>query len=115
MNAQVPLAWGAHRAANIIAEQLSGNKNITFKGFLGSNIVKFFDYTFASVGIKPEELSLFNYEMVEIKSGAHAEYYPGNTPYTYVSILIKTIDDYYAPQQLENKAPINALIFYQWL
>ena len=41
MNAQVPLAWGAHRAANIIAEQLSGNKNITFKGFLGSNIVKF--------------------------------------------------------------------------
>ena len=80
MNAQVPLAWGAHRAANIIAEQLSGNKNITFKGFLGSNIVKFFDYTFASVGIKPEELSLFNYEMVEIKSGAYAEYYPGNTP-----------------------------------
>ena len=68
MNAQVPLAWGAHRAASIIAEQLSGNKHITFKGFLGSNIVKFFDYTFASVGIKPEELSLFNYEMVEIKS-----------------------------------------------
>jgi CoA-disulfide reductase len=80
MNAQVPLAWGAHRAASIIAEQLSGNKHITFKGFLGSNIVKFFDYTFASVGIKPEELSLFNYEMVEIKSGAHAGYYPGNTP-----------------------------------
>ena len=23
MNAQVPLAWGAHRAASIIAEQLS--------------------------------------------------------------------------------------------
>ena len=46
MNAQVPLAWGAHRAASIIAEQLSGNKHITFKGFLGSNIVKFFDYTF---------------------------------------------------------------------
>ena len=41
MNAQVPLAWGAHRAASIIAEQLSGNKHITFKGFLGSNIVKF--------------------------------------------------------------------------
>ena len=39
--AQVPLAWGAHRGASIIAEQLSGNSSIHFKGYLGNNIVKF--------------------------------------------------------------------------
>ena len=39
--AHVPLAWGAHRVASIIAEQLAGNKQIQFKGYLGSNIVKF--------------------------------------------------------------------------
>lgn len=80
LKANVPLAWGAHRAASIIAEQLVGNDNIKFKGYLGSNIVKFFNYTFASVGVKPEELSQFNYKMVETKQGAHAGYYPGNTP-----------------------------------
>ncbi|WP_049426900.1 CoA-disulfide reductase [Staphylococcus capitis] len=80
LQAQVPLAWGAHRGASIIAEQLAGDKSIIFKGYLGSNIVKFFDYTFASVGVKPNELSHFDYEMVEVKQGAHAGYYPGNTP-----------------------------------
>lgn len=79
LSANVPLAWGAHRGASIIAEQLAGNPKITFKGYLGSNIVKFFDYTFASVGIKPEELVKFDYEMVEITGGTHAGYYPGNT------------------------------------
>ncbi len=32
---------------------------------LGNNIVKFFDYTFASVGVKPNELKQFDYKMVE--------------------------------------------------
>lgn len=48
---------GSTQRASIIAEQLAGDKSITFKGYLGSNIVKFFDYTFASVGVKPNELS----------------------------------------------------------
>ena len=42
--------------------------------------MKFFDYTLASVGIKPNELENFNYDMVEVKQGAHAGYYPGNSP-----------------------------------
>lgn len=79
ISAQVPLAWGAHRAASVIAEQIAGDKNVVFKGYLGSNIVKFFDYTFASVGVKPNELKEFEYEMVEINAGVHAGYYPGNT------------------------------------
>ena len=46
---------------------------------MGTNIVKFFDYTLASVGIKVEELTHFDYQMVELNSGTHAGYYPGNT------------------------------------
>lgn len=32
------------------------------------------------MGVKPDELSQFNYKTVETKQGAHAGYYPGNTP-----------------------------------
>ncbi|CAM3993819.1 CoA-disulfide reductase [Staphylococcus xylosus] len=78
LNAHVPLAWGAHRGASVIAEQLAGNPSVKFKGFLGSNIVKFFDYTFASVGLSPQELEHFDYGIVEVNQGEHAGYYPGN-------------------------------------
>jgi CoA-disulfide reductase len=79
LRAHVPLAWGAHRGAGIIAEQIAGNSDIRFKGYLGANIVKFFDYTLASSGINPQELSNFDYEMLEINAGKHANYYPGNS------------------------------------
>lgn len=75
---QVPLAWGAHRAASIISEQLAGDQSIQFKGFLNSSIVKFFDYTFTSVGVKESELKHFDYEKVDVEWGAHANYYPDN-------------------------------------
>lgn len=97
---------GAHRGASIIAEQLSGNSSIHFKGYLGNNIVKFFDYTLASVGIKPNELKNFDYDMVEVKQGAHAGYYPEIHHYIYVFILKKTRENLYAQQQLVNKVPI---------
>ncbi|GAA6826612.1 CoA-disulfide reductase [Helicobacter pylori] len=77
--AHIPLAWGAHRGASIIAEQIAGDNTIRFKGYLGANIVKFFDYTLASSGINPQELSNFDYEMLEINAGKHANYYPGNS------------------------------------
>ncbi|QLK85628.1 CoA-disulfide reductase [Staphylococcus sp. 17KM0847] len=77
--AHVPLAWGAHRGASIIAEQIAGNQDVIFKGYLGSSIVKFFDYTLASTGISPTELDHFDYEMVEVMNGTHAGYYPNNS------------------------------------
>ncbi len=76
--AHVPLAWGAHRGASIIAEQVAGNDAITFKGYLGASIVKFFDYTLASTGLSPRELKNYDYETVEVNSPACANYYPRN-------------------------------------
>lgn len=40
---------------------------IYFKGYLGNNIVKFFDYILVSVGIKLNEFKNFDYDMVEVK------------------------------------------------
>ncbi|EGQ0325524.1 CoA-disulfide reductase [Staphylococcus pseudintermedius] len=77
--AHVPLAWGAHRGASIIAEQIAGHPEVTFKGYVGANIVKFFDYTLASTGISPQELKNFDYQMVEVNLYTHAGYYPGNS------------------------------------
>ncbi|UXR78858.1 MULTISPECIES: CoA-disulfide reductase [unclassified Staphylococcus] len=77
--AHVPLAWGAHRGASIIAEQIAGNKDVVFQGFVGASIVKFFDYTLASTGVSLKELEQFDYDMVEVKNGTHAGYYPNNT------------------------------------
>ncbi|UXR70097.1 CoA-disulfide reductase [Staphylococcus sp. IVB6246] len=78
--AHVPLAWGAHRGASVIAEQIAGNKDVVFQGFLGASIVKFFDYTLASTGVSLSDLEHFDYDMVEVKNGTHAGYYPNNTP-----------------------------------
>ena len=78
--AHVPLAWGAHRGASVVAEQIAGNQDITFQGFVGANIVKFFDYTLASTGVALADLEHFDYAMVEVENGTHAGYYPNNTP-----------------------------------
>lgn len=78
--AHVPLAWGAHRGASVVAEQIAGNKDVTFQGFIGASIVKFFDYTLTSTGVALADLEHFDYAMVEVKNGTHAGYYPNNTP-----------------------------------
>ncbi|REH82996.1 CoA-disulfide reductase [Staphylococcus felis] len=75
----VPLAWGAHRAASIVAEHLIGNTHVRFKGFLGANIVQFFEYTLASTGVSTADLSKFNYRVIDVKNGTHAGYYPQNS------------------------------------
>ncbi|KIX90591.1 CoA-disulfide reductase [Staphylococcus microti] len=78
--AHVPLAWGAHRGASVVAEQIAGSKDVTFQGFVGASIVKFFDYTLASTGVALGDLKHFDYAMVEVENGTHAGYYPNNTP-----------------------------------
>ncbi|MCG3401620.1 CoA-disulfide reductase [Staphylococcus massiliensis] len=79
LKAHVPLAFGAHRAASIIAEQLEGRSEIVFKGFVGANIVKFFQYTLASTGVTVKDLDQFDYDVVNHTSNTHAGYYPDNS------------------------------------
>ncbi|ATD30856.1 CoA-disulfide reductase [Macrococcoides bohemicum] len=75
--AQIALAWGAHRAANIIAHNIVKSQSVQFKGLLGTNIIRLFDFTFASVGITPNMLDNFEYEIVQQTQKHHAGYMPG--------------------------------------
>ncbi|MGV3128749.1 CoA-disulfide reductase [Staphylococcus simulans] len=74
---RVALAWGAHRGASIVSQHIAHQTAPPFKGFLGSNAVKFFDYTLTSVGATPDDLEHFDYEMVENEQLSHAGYFPG--------------------------------------
>ncbi|MBI5975295.1 CoA-disulfide reductase [Staphylococcus canis] len=76
--AHIPLAWGAHRAASVVAEHLVNPDHASFKGFLGASIVQFFDYTLASTGITQDLLPKFDYAVVDVNNKAHAGYYPNN-------------------------------------
>lgn len=71
----VALAWGAHRAASMIAQTLSGNKQ-PFKGLLATNIVQLFNYSIASTGIKESELQDYDYSTVVTEQKNSAGYMP---------------------------------------
>src|SRR5699024_5939785 len=53
----VALAWGAHRMAFVISHQISGDKSAAFEGLLGTNIMRFFDYDIATLGLSEKEVS----------------------------------------------------------
>ena len=78
--ASVPLAWALTVQQVLLPNKLLEMTPIEFKGFLGNNIVKFFDYTFVSVGVKPNELKQFDYKMVEVTQGAIRELLPRKFP-----------------------------------
>lgn len=79
--ATIALAWGTHRAASIIAHNLFHKDKEAFQGLLGSNILRLFDHTYASVGLN-EMLIL---EMDNIAHVSHtqkhkASYMPYSSP-----------------------------------
>lgn len=74
--AQIALAWGVHRAASIIAHNIVKPQSVQFKGLLGTNIIRLFNYTFSSVGITPNMLDNFDYEIVSQTQKNHAGYMP---------------------------------------
>ncbi|WP_414055968.1 CoA-disulfide reductase [Macrococcus equi] len=80
--AQIALAWGTHRAASIIAHNITQIDMIKFNGLLGTNIIRIFDYTFASVGVTPDLLDKFDYDVVTQTQKQHAGYMPNANPLT---------------------------------
>lgn len=69
------------------ADNICG-RNSTFKGSLGSSVLKMFDMTAASAGIneKTAKESGIEYDKVVTYSVSHASYYPGAT-----NMTIKTL------------------------
>lgn len=77
---QAALAWPAHRLAHIIANQIAGDKSITHEGFLGTNIVKFFDYHIAIFGLSEKEVADIPHFVVDQKQKNKSGYMNSAAP-----------------------------------
>lgn len=80
---KIPLAGPANRQGRIIADNIHGMKR-TYKGSLGTAVLKVFEYTAASTGLNEKQLITegYTYEALHIHRGNHAGYYPGSTEIT---------------------------------
>ena len=79
----ISLAAPANKQARVAADNICGIEN-EYKGSLASSIIKVFDMTVATTGIKEKEAieANLNYEKVILSPASHATYYPGATTMT---------------------------------
>ncbi len=76
----IPLAGPANKQARIVADVVCG-RYASYKGSIGTSIMKFFDMTVACAGEKEESLKAAGtpYHKTFTVSASHAGYYPGGT------------------------------------
>jgi NADPH-dependent 2,4-dienoyl-CoA reductase/sulfur reductase-like enzyme/rhodanese-related sulfurtransferase len=81
--AVIPLASPANRQGRMVADILSGMKR-SYKGTLGTSIVKAFDLSAAVTGLSEKLLQRFDipYEALHTSPPDHATYYPGSSQMT---------------------------------
>lgn len=79
--AQIPLAGPANRQGRLAAENIFGRPN-TYRGSLGTSVVKVFNLTAASAGVTERALQGSNtaYEKIYLHPFSNATYYPGARP-----------------------------------
>lgn len=78
--ATIALAWGTHRAASIIAHNITQKEKIAFKGLLGSNILRLFNFTYASTGLPESILEKMEHVTKVSQTQKHkAGYMPGSS------------------------------------
>ena len=72
------LAGPANRQARIVANNIMGMES-KYEGFIGSSILKIFDYTLGMTGLseKPCREQNIEYKTMIISPYSHAKYYPG--------------------------------------
>lgn len=77
----VPLAGPANKQGRIAADNIAGIRS-TYKGTLGTSILKVFNLTAAATGNNERTLKRLNipYKVIYIHPAAHATYYPGALP-----------------------------------
>lgn len=82
-DAVISLAGPANKQGRIVADVIAG-LNSSYKGSLGSSVIKVFDLTVANTGLseKAANAAGYQYESVVLSPGSHAGYYPGATPMT---------------------------------
>ena len=80
-NSAIPLAGPANRQGRIAAGNIAG-RNETYKGSLGTAIIKIFGLTGASTGLNERTVKnlKMKYEKIYLHPNDHANYYPNATP-----------------------------------
>ena len=75
------MAGPASREGRMVADHIAGRET-TFKGVIGTSVVKVFDLTVASVGLNTRQLKEAGlpFQNVIIHASNHAGYYPGAAP-----------------------------------
>ncbi|PYZ92480.1 CoA-disulfide reductase [Salipaludibacillus keqinensis] len=80
-NDYIPLGTHANKQGRVAGSNIAGNTK-TFKGMVGTSIVKFFDLTIGKTGLgenEAKELEI-DYEVIGFETAPHASYYPGDNP-----------------------------------
>lgn len=79
--AAIPLAGPANKQGRIAADNVAGIAS-TYKGTLGTSILKIFNLTAAATGNNEKTLKRFGipYKTIYVHPAAHASYYPGALP-----------------------------------
>ncbi|MRG88092.1 CoA-disulfide reductase [Salinibacillus xinjiangensis] len=74
----IPLGTTSNKQGRIAGANMAGNP-LTFKGIVGTSIVKFFDLTLGRAGLTEKEAKQLNlpYKVQTTKANSHAGYYPG--------------------------------------
>lgn len=77
----IPLAGPANKQGRIVADNICGIKT-SYKGTLGTSVIKVFDLTCANTGNNERTLQRLNipYKVIYVHPQSHASYYPGATP-----------------------------------
>lgn len=75
----IPLGTTANKQGRIAGANMAEHA-LTFKGIVGTSIIKFFDLTLGKTGISEREAKSLNipYELQISEAGTHAGYYPGS-------------------------------------
>jgi CoA-disulfide reductase len=77
LTTKIPLAWPANRQAIVVANHIFGIED-SYKGSLGTAVVKVFDLTVATTGLNERTLKQLNLpvQSVHVQRNNHASYYP---------------------------------------
>lgn len=78
INDYIPLGTTANKQGRIAGANMA-NDSLTFKGIVGTSIIKFFDITLGRTGITEKEAKSLSipYKVQKTDANSHAGYYPG--------------------------------------
>lgn len=79
----IPLAGPANKQGRIVADRIAGLSS-SYKGTMGTSVIKVFDLTGASTGSSEKKLKRLgiDYQSVIVHPSSHASYYPGSSAIT---------------------------------